>query len=95
MMAASVTAETPMEMKESDIVKLLGLDSPELLVLAKEVDELHKQLRKTSRHTPNSTYSAELRNTDLKSLRSKVRALRSLGLAIMGYKLEMIIVDCE
>jgi hypothetical protein len=91
-MAASVTAETPMETTSLD--KLFGLDSPELLVLAKEVVELHKKLMST-RDLSRSSFGADQRASELIALRAKTRVLRSLATNFLSYKLEMIIVDCE
>jgi hypothetical protein len=94
MMAASVTAETPMKEK-SEILELLGLDDSRLTELAKEVDELHNKLRNSRNVTANSTFEQSLRNQKQKLLRAKVKALRALSTANLQFSLEMIIVDCE
>ena len=81
-------------MEASNLDKLLGLDSPELLVLAKEVEQLHCRLRE-SKDLSSQSAGWDRRNSELKALRAKVKALRTLAGALLGFKLEMIIVDCE
>jgi hypothetical protein len=93
MMAPSVRAETPMEDNFS-LVGSLGLDDPRLILLAKDVELIARQLKETGKHSSMSG-AAEKRASGLKSLRLKSRALSSLATTLLRLKLELLIADCE
>jgi hypothetical protein len=80
---------------ESKVEEVLGLDDPKTLALVVDVGRIANQLKEArSSDLYRSLFKAD-RDSELKSLRLKVRTLSTLSAVLIRLKLELLIVDCE